>query len=318
MSQSSSALHTLLQNAADEGDLSQVSVSVLQSMDLTPVINNALGTSPDMVSANEAILLGMLIDDSSSIEQYGNVPNVISGTNLVLDAQLASKQRDAMLVHIALLNGTQLCEYRPLESMFRLISKEDLVALLRAKDPKVVYEVGEAASQLRIPEKELVERIEWGERLAIDSYNLASESWAIYWPTGGTPLYKESIPFYAKVVAKTQELRDAGIAVRSIELTNTDGDDLHSGQVTASDVSKIVEDMLRTERHIVAGMGIQMPKVDFRTVYGGMGIQPRWILTPKNKPAEIRAAFMTFSQSAQRASQSAASFSQTAVGGFSK
>lgn len=76
--------------------------------------------------------------------------------------------------------------------------------------------------------------------------------------------------------------------------------------------------MLRTERHIVAGMGIQMPKVDFRTVYGGMGIQPRWILTPKNKPAEIRAAFMTFSQSAQRASQSAASFSQTAVGGFGK
>jgi hypothetical protein len=47
-----------------------------------------------------------------------------------------------------------------------------------------------------------------------------------------------------------------------------------------------------------------------------MGIRDEWILTPGNTEKEIRACFQTYSQSAVKASQSAVSFSQTALGGF--
>lgn len=329
-------LHQLLQGAADEGDLSRVSISVMQSMDLTPIINNALGVSPVNVTSTEVILLGMLLDDSGSIAEkqvllddkgnpvydngkpvrVDNVGNMISGVNTVLDAQLSSKVRDTILVHIALLNGGLVCEYRPIETMIRLISKEDLANLYNNKDQKVVYEVEQAATELGLPPDLVAERIGFGERTALDAYNDASESWYVYWPTGGTPLYKNSIPFYATVVAKTQEYRDVGIAVRSIELTATDGEDLHSGLIKATDVASVVSDMLTTERHIVAAMGIKKENVDFRRVFKDMGIRDQWVLTPTNSPKEIRAAFLTFSQSAQRASQSAQNFSQSAVGGF--
>jgi hypothetical protein len=75
--------------------------------------------------------------------------------------------------------------------------------------------------------------------------------------------------------------------------------------------------MLKTENHIIAGVGITDGTTDFRRVFGEMGILPQWILTPHNTPSEIRAAFQLLSQSAERASQAAAgSFSTTAMGGF--
>lgn len=331
-------LHPLLQGAADEGDLGPVSISVMKGMDLTPVINNALGTSPVNVNSTEVVLLSFLLDDSGSIAEkivlrdakgnpvndpntgdpiiIDNVGHMISGVNLVLDAQLKAKSRDAILVHIALLNGGLVCEYRPLEGMIRLISKEDLVVLYRQKEQKVVYEVEQVATELGLSPEDVIDRIGYGERVVLEAYNGFSETWYVYWPTGGTPLYKESISYYATVVAKTQEFRDVGIAVRSIELTATDGQDLHSGSVKAKDVAAVVGDMLSTERHIVAAMGIRRDDTDFRSVFKSMGIRDQWILTPDNSPKEIRAAFLTFSQSAQRASQSAANFSQSSVGGF--
>ena len=47
-----------------------------------------------------------------------------------------------------------------------------------------------------------------------------------------------------------------------------------------------------------------------------MGVRDEWILTPGSSESEIRKACQVFSQSAVRASQSAGSFSQQAVGGF--
>jgi len=55
---------------------------------------------------------------------------------------------------------------------------------------------------------------------------------------------------------------------------------------------------------------------DFKQVFKEMGLRDEWILTPKTTPSEIRKAFQLFSQSAVRASQNAASFSKTALGGF--
>jgi hypothetical protein len=136
-----------------------------------------------------------------------------------------------------------------------------------------------------------------------------------YRPYGGTPLFDQSILGLGSVVAKTQEFADAGIPARSVSSIITDGGDTgRAGRV--KDVRALIEDMLRAENHIIIGMGIDDGVTDFRAVFKEMGIQDQWILTPKNNPSEIRRAFAMVSQSAVRASQGAAAFSKTAMGGF--
>ena len=138
-----------------------------------------------------------------------------------------------------------------------------------------------------------------------------------YNPGGGTPLYDQSVVFLATMLAKAQEFMDNGVPCRTISLIVTDGADEHSTRQDASSVAKLVGDMYRGENHIIAGMGIQDGKsrVDFREIFKQMGILDEWVLTPGNSEKEIRAAFHTFSQSAVRASQNAAAFTQSA-GGF--
>lgn len=135
-------------------------------------------------------------------------------------------------------------------------------------------------------------------------------------PMGGTPLYDETVVILGTVLAKSREYADNGVAVRTITLIVTDGNDEGSRFQTPRTVSPIVADMLRAETHIIAAMGIDDHRTDFRQIFKAMGIQDQWILTPGNSPSEIRKAFQVFSQSAVRASQNAGSFSQTALGGF--
>lgn len=141
-------------------------------------------------------------------------------------------------------------------------------------------------------------------------------------PTGGTPLYDETVVTAGTVLAKVQEFKDNGVPVRSVTLIVSDGADEHSSRnnggrgTTARDCRAVIEDMLRSEMHIVAAMGVDDGRTDFRKVFREMGVCDEWILTPGNSPSEIRKAFLMFSQSAVRATQGAASFSQTAMGGF--
>ncbi|MDR2540519.1 MAG: hypothetical protein LBD11_01750 [Candidatus Peribacteria bacterium] len=137
-----------------------------------------------------------------------------------------------------------------------------------------------------------------------------------YDPNGGTPLFDETVKLLATVIAKAQDFKNNGIQVRTITLILTDGEDCHSRTSSANDVKKIVEDMLRSEDHIIAAMGFDNTSCDFQTVFAEMGIPSQWILTANSTPSEIRKAFQVFSQSAVRASQSAALFSQTSLGGF--
>ncbi len=137
-----------------------------------------------------------------------------------------------------------------------------------------------------------------------------------YDPNGGTPLYDQTMVVLGTVLVKAQECLDNGLPVRTITLIITDGNDEHSVGATPATVSALVGDLLRQERHIIAAMGIDDGSTDFRLVFQSMGIPDQWILTPGNTPSEIRKAFRVFSQSAVRASQSAASFSKTALGGF--
>jgi hypothetical protein len=126
-----------------------------------------------------------------------------------------------------------------------------------------------------------------------------------YDPNQGTPLYDQTVVLLGTVLAKSQEFADNGVPVRTVTLLITDGVDVHSQRADAKDVATIVHDMLRSETHIIAGMGIDDGSTDFCQVFRAMGIRDEWILTPGNSEAEIRQAFQIFSQSAVRVSQSA-------------
>lgn len=132
-----------------------------------------------------------------------------------------------------------------------------------------------------------------------------------YRPNLGTPLYDQTCVVLGTVIAKAQELAQAGIAVRTVTLIITDGGDYGSTRCKPADVKAIVDDMLAQENHIVAAMGISDGSTDFKSVFKQMGIPDRWILTPGNSASEIRRAFAVFSQSAVKASQGAQ------LGGFS-
>jgi len=133
----------------------------------------------------------------------------------------------------------------------------------------------------------------------------------------GTPLYDNTIYLLASILAKTQDfMSNNSVPTRTVTLIVTDGADQHSTQHTPDNVKTIVKDMLKQENHIIAAMGIDDGDTDFKQVFREMGIPERWMLNPKNDKSEIRQAFQVFSQSAVQASQGAANFSKTAIGGF--
>jgi hypothetical protein len=136
-----------------------------------------------------------------------------------------------------------------------------------------------------------------------------------YRPGLGTPLYDQTIVMLGTVLAKSQQFLDNGVPCRSVSLIITDGVDYGSVTHNENSVKKVVKDMLATENHIIAGLGIGDEKT-FRKVFGDMGLDPEWILTVNDSASDIRKAFQLFSQSAVRASQGGGSFSKTAAGGF--
>lgn len=137
-----------------------------------------------------------------------------------------------------------------------------------------------------------------------------------YNPTGGTPLYDESLVFWATMLAKTEELKINGIPVRTASLILTDGHDEGSVRGTADDCCKVARDIQKSERHIIAALGIDDGSTNFQDVFSKMGIPSEWILTPGDTRSEIRKALQVWSRSTVRASQSAQAFSQVRLGGF--
>lgn len=254
-------LPQLFRNAAAEGALSPESLAALSVPDLGAQIQAGLGVCPDDVPASEVVLVTMMPDDSGSIRFGGNARLVREGHNLVLDALVASKQRESILAHTRYLNGSVLFPYRPVAQAVRM-----------------------------------------------DAHN--------YDPNQGTPLYDQTVVLLGTVLAKAQEFSDAGVPARTVTLLITDGADQRSARFGAAEVAALVADLRRTERHVVAAMGLSDGTTDFRAVFRAMGIEDRWILTPGAGAQEIRRAFSLFSQSAVRASQGAGAFARASLGGF--
>src|SRR4029079_18148351 len=87
-----------------------------------------------------------------------------------------------------------------------------------------------------------------------------------YDPNLGTPLYDQTVVLLGTVLAKTQQFADNGVNVRTVTLIITDGADSGSVHASAKSVASIVNDMLRTEMHIVAAMGIDDGSTVFKKV----------------------------------------------------
>jgi hypothetical protein len=145
---------------------------------------------------------------------------------------------------------------------------------------------------------------------------------ANYRGSGGTPLYDQSVEFLKALIAKAQEFEQYNVNVRTMSLIVTDGQDAGSFKHRAADVCTIVKDLLATESHIVAGMGVDGGGTNFRDIFADMGIPDMWIYETGPMAGEskdeflrrIRRGFQLFSKSAVRASKSAVNFSQ--LGGF--
>lgn len=279
MSSQPNNVNQLFQNACADGSLSPKTFQMLSNIDIGSQIQAGLGVSVDDVHSSEVVLVTMMVDDSGSIRFSGNAQTVRDGHNSVLDALLASKQSGNILAHTCYLNGFVLYPYLPLG----IIDDRE-----RQKTGKIKY----------IQNQQIV-------RMNKQNYD----------PNEGTPLYDESVILLGRVFAKYQEFADNGVMARTVTLIITDGGDQHSTRAKASNVKLLVDDLVG-ENHIVAAMGIKDGSTDFRKAFKQMGIRDEWVLTPGNSGSEIRKAFQIFSQSALRASQCTASFSQVAGNGF--
>ncbi len=272
----------LLQSAHDDQVLGDDAMSAFQVIDLGDKIGDALGVSADEFSHGEVILVGVMVDDSGSIRFASNTQAVADGHNRIRNALADSKQLDNILFHTRLLNGAII---NPFVSV----------------DKAVDLQTGPGGN-----------------------YN----------PNQGTPLYDESVAFWGTIIAKCQEFLDRGVACRTISLIITDGSDQHSqnfyemrqdpnsayGQWRApkDKVAALAKDMLAQENHIVAAMGVLDPDAPapFKQIFSAMGLRDEWILPTAADEHQIRQLCDVFSQSAVKASQTAAGFSHQAVGGF--
>lgn len=118
----SESINSLFQSALDEGNLSRQAFQVLQMADIGNQIQNQIGVTDLGVTTSETILVASNIDDSGSIDSYGNTQNIIDGHNNTIDALSGSKQRNSIEFYTQYINGFVLNNWVPLDSAVRMDS----------------------------------------------------------------------------------------------------------------------------------------------------------------------------------------------------
>lgn len=114
----------------------------------------------------------------------------------------------------------------------------------------------------------------------------------------GTPLYDRCLETLGSVLARTKWWEDTyGVQARSITLLTTDGED-NDSKSTASDVAKVVRDMLAMEKHRIFFMGVKSSVTDYVKIGQSMGIPDECIGVVGSDAKAIRDKFQLFSQSA--------------------
>lgn len=134
-----------------------------------------------------------------------------------------------------------------------------------------------------------------------------------YAPSGGTPLYDQTVILLGTVLAKWRAT-SSHRPVRTFSVLISDGADTMSRTCTSASARWIVADMLTSGEHIVAAMGIDDGQTNFHRVFGEMGIPGPWILTPDASADDVARAFRTIARSVALAAGDAAAFHQLTAG----
>ena len=115
-------VRTLIDQAADEGTLSEESRSLLSGDLGEVVIAGAAGKALEEIAATEVTLLTLLVDRSSSIAARGLEDAVREGQNALVDALAGSREKDGILVALWTFNHgfDVLHSYLPVDEAVRL------------------------------------------------------------------------------------------------------------------------------------------------------------------------------------------------------
>lgn len=211
---------------------------------------------------SEVVLLGTVLDDSSSIEYFNNTQAIRDGYNRFIGAMRGAAKAGSVQAHAILLNDGPLHAFCPIE-----------------------------------------------QAVLLDQSN--------YRPHNGTPLFDRTREMLETLVEQIEAFLGEGVDVRTLSLIVTDGADTGS-RTRVSDLRQVIQDLVKTERHIVGAMGVKGEEVDFDQVFAELGIPPRWRLQVDGNDKSIRAAFEMPSQVFSTASKSSASQSAVAGGGFAQ
>ena len=144
------------------------------------------------------------------------------------------------------------------------------------------------------------------EAIRMDTHN--------YNPHQGTPLYDQTYDLLQEVLSAMSVYADTH-DVFTLTCILTDGADLHSQRRGPSDVRKVVERMLASGQHIVAGLGVRDGQTDFHRVFLEMGIPEQWILVLEREEGDIVSGMTSFAQTS-RGIRDRHTFTQTSMGGF--
>lgn len=276
----SQSVAVLLQKAENEGTLSPAAANTIHIADIGEQIQMGIGVDVNDVQVSQVTLVTVVPDDSGSISVIRQDPR--NYQSQVVGPQLICDGHNLVLSSLKETKKAQ---------------RDAILMHCRYLNGKVLY-----------PFSPL------DQALMMDLNNYDAHL--------GTPLYDQTVVVLGTVLVKNQSFEENGVPCRTVTLFVSDGRDEHSPRAhggrgtTAHDCRVLITDLLKTENHIIAGMGIDDGETDFKEVFGEMGIQEKWILTPSKSPSEMRLAFNMFSQSAVRASQGGTSFSQAAAGGF--
>lgn len=233
-------------NAAQDGSrLSDATRNVLEQPRVREQMMLASGIPASEMVGNDPLLLTILLDNSSSLNITVDSETGV-GCNTTPDDIHSNTE--------AVRRGYNTI----IDSLLTAPNKESIYVathFLNGIDMDVV-----------IPYRPLTEAIR------LDALNFR--------PNGLTPLFRRTLEVGGAALLKVEEgIEEYKDGTRSAMVVVTDGFDTTTRQpevglpkVTPEQVKQLFEDMKRSRRHFVIGMGISDGHTDFRSIFASMGI----------------------------------------------
>lgn len=288
MSERNQEIAIRIEGAHQSGRLSDAALEALKKASLPA--NLSLGTSMENFDPDEALLVTVMPDDSTSLNCVVKRKSVSPG--YTSRPMLEGERRDYGPTELKRFEyDIQYVEADHPEANAEAIRTGHntvLDALVTSPRPeRVLFATRYLNGHLLNPYGPL------DQVVRLDRRNFV--------PSAGTPLLDQAVELLKMVLAKYEQFRADWRSARTATLLVTDGRDEHSRIQTARSVTEVIRSMRNTGHHIIAAMGIDDGRTDFRKVFTDMGIDSKWILTTGSTKEEIQQAFGLFAKAAQQA-----------------